>query len=240
MDRRFIAHRGVSAYYPENTLVAFRHARENNFNYVECDISFTKDNVPVLLHDNSINRTSNHKGKIHELLLSDLKKYDFGSWFNKKFSNERIPTLKEFLALCKELGIKPYIELKSIDDIDKIKEYAKIIVDIVNELDMETEISFISFSIDYLIEINKYLKSRLGFLVKKLDFNDLSVKKFISLRDNNDSLFIDHSSKKITKKIVNECIKNNISLEVWTVSSKEELNKLDDYISGITCNYYLG
>ena len=140
---RIIAHRGLSKYYPENTLIAYKKAYEKGIKYVECDISFTKDDIPVLLHDNKVDRTSNKKGKINKYSLEELKKLDFGSWLNISFKDERIPTLEEFLELCKELELIPYIEIKPIKNKKLIIKYCKIIIDIVNKIDYHN-IVFIS------------------------------------------------------------------------------------------------
>ena len=75
-----INHRGYSAEAPENTLAAFRMSKEMGFDAVECDVRFTKDGVPVLLHDEKVDRTSNGKGKIGDLTLEQVRKLDFGSW----------------------------------------------------------------------------------------------------------------------------------------------------------------
>ena len=95
-----VAHRGYSTEAPENTLPAFRLAKENGFDYVECDVVFTSDNVPVLLHDSSIDRTSNGEGKISSLTYEEVSQYDFGSWFSEEYAGVKIPTFDEFLKLC--------------------------------------------------------------------------------------------------------------------------------------------
>lgn len=231
---RIIAHRGLSKYYPENTLIAYKKAYEKGIKYVECDISFTKDDIPVLLHDNKVDRTSNKKGKINKYSLEELKKLDFGSWLNISFKDERIPTLEEFLELCKELELIPYIEIKPIKNKKLIVKYCKIIIDIVNKIDYHN-IVFISFSLDILKEINKYYEYRLGLITKKLNKNQLL--KFIKIRNDINNLFIDHFNKKISEKIINLCKFKNIDLELWTIENKNDLDNLNKYISGITCNY---
>ena len=89
-----IAHRGYSADAPENTLVAYRLAKEKGFSYVECDISFTKDGVAVLLHDATIDRTTNATGNISDLNYDEIKDLDAGSWFDEKYKDEKIPTFE--------------------------------------------------------------------------------------------------------------------------------------------------
>ena len=83
---RSIAHRGLSAEAPENTLPAFRLAKEQGFSSVETDIRFTKDGVPVCLHDGSIDRTSNGSGEVADMTLEELRQYDFGAWKGEDFA----------------------------------------------------------------------------------------------------------------------------------------------------------
>ena len=115
-----INHRGYSKTAPENTLPAYQLSKEMGYDYVEADISFTKDGVPVLLHDGKINRTARradgsklNKGiSINSITYEEALDYDFGIWKGKEYKGTKIPTFEEFLALCKDLELHPYIELK--------------------------------------------------------------------------------------------------------------------------------
>lgn len=109
---RSINHRGYQVAAPENTLSAFRLSRKMGFDAVECDVFLTSDNVPVLLHDNTVDRTSNGTGNISTLTLEQVKALDFGSWFSEDFAGEKIPTLEEFLVLCKHLGMHAYLDTR--------------------------------------------------------------------------------------------------------------------------------
>lgn len=108
-----IAHRGASAYAPENTLAAFRKALELRAGGIELDVQLTQDGQVVVIHDEKINRTSNGKGWIKDYTLKDLKKLDFGSWFDKAFKNERIPALEEVMELLAGWQGLLNIELKN-------------------------------------------------------------------------------------------------------------------------------
>lgn len=85
------AHRGASAYAPENTLPAFRLAMEMGADGFENDIHLTKDKVFAVCHDGSIERTSNGTGSIHEMTMAQLKQYDFGVKFSEKFAGTAFP-----------------------------------------------------------------------------------------------------------------------------------------------------
>jgi glycerophosphoryl diester phosphodiesterase len=107
-----IAHRGASAYAPENTLIAFQKARELGVSMIELDVKLSQDGEPVVLHDDDVKRTTDGKGECHSFPLSSLKQLDAGRWFGRKFKGERIPTLTESIALMGELGIGANIEIK--------------------------------------------------------------------------------------------------------------------------------
>lgn len=111
-DFTVIAHRGASAYYPENTLAAFEGAIAMGADMVEMDIQLTADGEVVAFHDEKIGRCTDSSGKVAECTLDKLRMLDAGSWFDKKFRGTRIPTLMEVLKFCKD-KIAVNIEIKS-------------------------------------------------------------------------------------------------------------------------------
>lgn len=106
-----VAHRGASAVAPENTLAAFELARELGADWFELDCSLCKSGEVVVMHDNSVDRTTDGKGKLADLTLDEIKKLDAGSWKDAKYAGERVPTLKQALEICgPEIGC--YVEIK--------------------------------------------------------------------------------------------------------------------------------
>lgn len=107
-----IAHRGVSARYPENTLAAFRAAIDTGAHMIELDVSLSKDRQLVVLHDETVDRTTNGSGAVNTLSLSQLSRLDAGSWFDPRFKTEKLPTLAQVLDAVKgcllvNIEIKP-------------------------------------------------------------------------------------------------------------------------------------
>lgn len=90
-----IAHRGASARAPENTLAAFREAARLGADAIECDVRLCGDGKPVVIHDDTVDRTTDGRGAVARLTLADLRRLDAGSWFASRFRGERIPTLEE-------------------------------------------------------------------------------------------------------------------------------------------------
>lgn len=107
-----VAHRGASGYAPENTLAAFRRAVELGATFIETDLQLSRDAHFVALHDATLSRTTNGRGRVHDFKLAELRELDAGSWFDPKFAGERIPTLEEILRFAKETDVVFYLELK--------------------------------------------------------------------------------------------------------------------------------
>lgn len=124
------AHRGLSASYPENTPIAFQEAAKLDCWGVEFDVHLTKDNQLVVIHDESIDRTSNGKGFVKDLTLEELRMFDYGAWFSPEFAGQQIPTLAEVLEIFKHTHHQINIEIKS-----DVFEYPGIEMRVANEIE---------------------------------------------------------------------------------------------------------
>lgn len=106
-----VAHRGASDRYPENTLLAFERALEAGADAIECDVHLTADGEVVVIHDATVDRTTNGHGEVAALTLDELRQLDAGSWKDARFSGQRIPTLREVAELVR--GRVPlFVEVK--------------------------------------------------------------------------------------------------------------------------------
>ena len=112
MKTLVFGHRGASAYAPENTLASFRRALDLGADGIELDVTLTKDGVPVIIHDGAVDRTTNGKGLINQMTFEQVRQLDAGSWFDKKYRGEKIPTLEQVLTEIAPRGIVN-IELKT-------------------------------------------------------------------------------------------------------------------------------
>ena len=109
---RVIGHRGAAAAAPENTLASLRRAKELGAAWVEFDVKLTRDGVPVLIHDDRLERTTDGAGRVADTSFAALRRLDAGGWFGPAFRGEQVPTLDEALALCAELGLGINVEIK--------------------------------------------------------------------------------------------------------------------------------
>jgi glycerophosphoryl diester phosphodiesterase len=118
-----IAHRGFAAHFPENTLPALEGALDAGASSLEWDIQVTADGVPVLIHDDALDRTSDGRGPVHFRTSAELSRLDAGSWLAAEFAGTRIPTLAEALACLGGRVDRIYPEVKSVRsdaDLDSI------------------------------------------------------------------------------------------------------------------------
>ena len=112
-DEAFIAsHRGGGATAPENTLPAISAALAAGFDYVEVDVALTADRHPVLMHDATVDRTTDGHGRLSTLTLAEVQALDAGSWFDAEYAGTRVPTFAEFLDVLDASGHRALIELK--------------------------------------------------------------------------------------------------------------------------------
>lgn len=109
---RFIAHRGGGTKAPENTLAAFRHGAAQGFLMMEYDVKLSADDVPILLHDDTLERTSTGVGVGGNLRYAELARFDFGGWHSADFAGEPIATLYSVAAYTQAKGIHSNIEIK--------------------------------------------------------------------------------------------------------------------------------
>ena len=109
---RIVVHRGGGLLAPENTLAAIRLARNLGFIGVEFDVKLTGDGIPVLMHDDTLERTTDGSGPVAEMSYQEIAKLDAGTWFGNEFSGEPVPSFAAASALCREAGIWANIEIK--------------------------------------------------------------------------------------------------------------------------------
>ena len=155
-----MAHRGASGLAPENTLSALELAIEFGADYAEIDVHLTRDEQVVLLHDMSLNRTTNESGKIWNHDWNKVAKLDAGSWFHSKFSSERIPTLREVIDQVRN-RLKLNIEIKLSS---KQKNLADRVVQVLEEEEFVDDCMITSFdpkSVNRVLEINSNMTTGL-------------------------------------------------------------------------------
>jgi glycerophosphoryl diester phosphodiesterase len=150
---QLIGHRGTRGLRPENTYCSFRHAAELGLNWIEFDVQLSKDDQWFVMHDNTIERTTNGQGKISDYSAEDLDKLQAGLWYNPPYPGEPIPTLSKTMELANQLGLYCNIEIKASNA--EPKKYAKLMADFIKQHNINALIS--SFDTNCIIELRKLL-----------------------------------------------------------------------------------
>jgi glycerophosphoryl diester phosphodiesterase len=109
---RVLAHRGGGALAPENTLAAIDVGRAQGYRAIECDAMLAGDAVPVLIHDDTLERTTDGRGPVPAVTAAQLQRLDAGGWFDARFAGARVPLLAEAIAHCRSHGVWMNIEIK--------------------------------------------------------------------------------------------------------------------------------
>lgn len=151
-------HRGASAVAPQNTLAAFERAAQQGAQGIELDVHLTRDGQLVVIHDFTVESTTDGAGAVAEMTLAQLQKLDAGAWFSSEFAGERIPTLDEvFAAVGGELLIN--VEIKS-----SATGIVNAVVDCIRHHQMETRALISSFDADVLRRLRPLTDVPLGCL----------------------------------------------------------------------------
>ncbi|BBD92242.1 glycerophosphodiester phosphodiesterase [Staphylococcus caprae] len=221
---QIVAHRGLSEDYPENTLIAYKHALMLHIDMLEIDVHYTKDKQLVVIHDDTIDRTSNGKGKVIDYTLDELREFDFGAYRGDKFKGERIPTLDEVLDLVDHFSKKLLLEIKKPSQYPGIEE---MIVEKLKERGMpKHKVILQSFDFDCvkkLAEMN--LEFELGVLLSKKQYwyklpNFKEIAKVADYANPNYAL--------VTKRFMKHAHEEMLKVLPYTVNESKAVKKLID------------
>lgn len=220
-----IAHRGASAYTPENTLIAFEKAIEMKAEMVELDVSISKDGVPVVIHDETIDRTTSGSGTVGSFTLEELKSdYEYGKWFGEDFAGETIPTLEEALLLMKD-QILVNIEIKSEAVTDQAEGgIVQKSLEIVRRLDMQEQVIFSSF--DYRVHRQlEQLDPQMpkAILYERSQSGDLLPSELVE-KYKVDAFNCSH--KQLSDEWLNDLKSNDIPFLVYTINDEDRMKEV--------------
>jgi len=220
-----IGHRGAAGLAPENTKISFKYAQNYGLNWIEFDTQQCASKEWIIIHDTTLERTTNGNGKVENTEYTTLQHLDAGSWFNPKFANEKILTLDETLNFCLENNLYPNIEVKNPKGplIDTVHSF----LDTVKKYQQPTLPMVSSFNTEFLILLKKIAPFYpIGYLIE--EFDNHTINTFF----NNDFTSINASVKYITEDNIKTCNNLNISLFIYTVNSKSKADQL--FASGIS------
>lgn len=213
------AHRGASGYCPENTLAAFLKAVQLGATGIETDVQMTKDGCLVLIHDETLNRTTTGQGWIKDSTLKELKQLDAGSWFHSQYAGEEIPLLDELMQLAKDHSIILNLELKN--SIVSYHGMEQKILDCIQKYRMESQVilsSFNHFSLYRCKQICRNVSTGLLYKEKKSEAWDYYEKIGINAL---------HPYKgSVSEAFVEQAHAHDLKVYPWTVNKVSEMKQI--------------
>ncbi len=227
-DYLIIAHRGYSAKYPENTIASIKGGIAAGANGIEFDIYRCASGEIVVMHDATVDRTTDGTGRIDELTLSDLRKLDAGSWKGKRFTGEPVPTLDEVLGVFEKSGATAVIEVKAMD-VD-----AKELVRVISA--HRAKACVISFKKEKLKEVKQVDRNiRCGLLVGSIPNGHQPAEWMTEQARKLGCEVLSVNYQALSRETIRTLHENGLEVWAWTVDDLAVMRALIDWgIDGIT------
>jgi len=212
---KLIGHRGVAGLRPENTLCSFEHAATMGLNWIEFDVQLTNDQQWIVIHDETVERTTNGRGKVTDYTLANIEQLDAGLWYQPPYPGQHVPTLIKTIKLAEQLGLHVNIEIKGAAI--EPEKYAQLMVEFIHDNHIAlNQILISSFDLACIIEIRSLLpKVAIGYLIDNFNSNTIAITKA------NNFTTINCDVNTITENDLNIANANNIPVMLYTVNDKK-------------------
>lgn len=230
MDTMIWAHRGASAYAPENSMEAFILAQKMGAEGIELDIHLSKDGHLVVAHDETVDRCSNGSGLIVEKTLHELLELDFSNG-KENYSNTRIPTLEQVLEFIKASGLTLNIEIKTgIVLYEGIEEKT---IKLVSKMGLDDKVIYSSFN-HYSLSIVKKINpsAPIGIL-----YSEAMVDPYVYAKHLGAVAIHPYYKTLLVPGTIENCKNHGIKIHTWTVDSNDGINRmLENNVEAIITN----
>lgn len=216
MRTLILGHRGSKGTAPENTLISFKKALETGCDGLELDVHLSKDGIPVVIHDETVDRTTNTKGLVSSYDVKALKEMDAGGWFNRTFKGEQIPTLEEVLHLLAEEDFTGLLNIELKTDQIAYDNIEAIVLNLVKSYQPNYQVVYSSFNyetLERLIELDP--DAAFGILFGKMGRETDKLPSGVSVQ-------AWHGRYNLVKRMI-QANKNKLPLRLWTVNSYFDL-----------------
>ncbi|GGG60218.1 glycerophosphodiester phosphodiesterase [Paenibacillus radicis (ex Gao et al. 2016)] len=221
---KILGHRGASGYAPENTMEAFRLAIQQHADGFEIDIHITKDGEIVVIHDDTIDRTSNGTGNVTDLTLAELKQFNYNAGFEQEYATAEIPTLSQVLELVKTHNLYLNIEIKDImTNVGKYDGLNVAAAKLVQEYELVDQVIFSSFNHSSMVELKQACPEISTGL---LHFSKLYQGEEYAKSANADALHPLFSI--VDKSTVEQAHQQGIQINAWTVNQAAVMEEMID------------
>ena len=208
-----IAHRGARAEAPENTLAAFRRAVELGADGVELDLHRSRDGRLVVIHDDTLERTTNGRGPVASFTFDELRRLDAGSWMDARFAGERIPSLEEVLEAM-PARVLIFAEMKAAAVVDPLAR-------LLRERELATRVRVSSFDHRSLASVHRLVpEAELGALFVALPVDPVALARACGARALHPSFHY------LTADVVAEAHGAGLAVYTWTVNEPDDIRRV--------------
>lgn len=212
------AHRGASVNYPENTMSAFKGAKELGADWIELDVQQTKDGQIIVSHDTNLLRVTGLNKEVIDMDYEEIRTLDAGSFFDAKYKDERIPLFKDVVKWAKENNMRLNVELKPTG---KEKDFEKAVIDCLNEYNYQ-DYAVLTSQVYQVLENAKVYEPN----IKTVYVMSLAIGDILKL-DKADNFSVEASN--VNKTLVKKVHNAGKQLYVWTINTDENIKKMIDY-----------
>lgn len=225
------AHRGFSGNYPENTMLAFEQAVEAGCDGIELDVQLTKDGVPVIIHDESVRRTTGETGFVWDYTLTELKSLDASAGFRGVYGKNEIPTLYEYFELVHTAQLVTNVELKT--GVTPYPGIEKKVLELIDAFGLRDRVLISSF--------NHYSVVRFKELAPEIPCGLLEESRIVGMAEYAKRLgaeYLHPVKYAVTQEYIEEAEACGLGINVWTVNDSEEIRRFAELgIHGVIGNY---
>lgn len=226
---KIFAHRGYSMKFPENTVIAFEKALEAKCDGIECDVQLTRDRVPVIIHDEKIDRCSDGRGYVKDYTYKELLDFDFAHYMPGHYGRQQIMTLSELLTLIKYSGREIILNLELKNSVIDYKDLEQIVLDETRDYEDDFEIIYSSFNHNSIRRFYKLRKDIKAAPLVNYELPDLPryVKSLGACGVHPSILILDED-------IIKSLLDQNIYVNVYTINDIDLAKRLEENkVSGI-------
>ncbi len=220
-----VAHRGASAFYPENTLAAFQAAVELGVDWIELDVVTTADGVVIVSHDTTADRCTDGSGLFKAMTFEEVKTLDAGVRFSKNFAGERIPTLDEVITLVEQSAVRLNVEIKG-DTLDEMLTTARATVKLLQHRNVLRQSTISSFDAECLREVRQWEPLLAVNLDPTPQDGSLSPWEVCQQCLRCGANFMSHTYETLTPALLEEARAHGLALWAWTVNDADAMRRI--------------
>ena len=213
-----VAHRGASAQYPENTLLAFRKAIEQGVDVLEIDIHRTADHELIVMHDSTLERTTNGHGNIHEHLLQEIRQLDAGQ-------GETVPLLTEVIQIARESQVRLYVEVKGATEPEELA-IAEGVIQTLEATQFLSQTIVTSFSAKALLRAKALNPEVSTMLDPSPQDGSLTARQICAQALAAGANCVSYDFHLLTSEIAKECKLTGLALWPWAPDEPDDIRKV--------------